>query len=75
MYTVLGNRSFTKGVLSTPICLVEQTLNARKLAPVCSDLKDLEAITPNQFLLGNKDVCLPYLLCSEIFLDDQKLFR
>ena len=75
MYTVLGNRSIAEDVLSTTICLVEQTLNARPLTSVSSDVKDLEAVTPNHFLLGNKNVCLPSLPCAEDFVDHRKLFR
>ena len=57
MYAVLGNRSVTEDVLSTTMCLVEQTLNARPQTQVSSDATDLEAITPNHFLLGNKNLC------------------
>ena len=64
MYTVLGNRSVTEDVLTTTMCVVEQTLKARPLTPVSSDVSDLEALTPNHFLLGNKNVCLPYLPCA-----------
>ena len=69
MYAVLGNRSVTEDVLSTTMCIVEQTLNARPLTPVSSDVNDLEALTPNHFLLGNRNVCLPYLPCAEEFVD------
>ena len=75
MYAVLGNRSVTEDVLSTTMCLVEQTLNARPLTPVSSDATDLEAITPNHFLLGNKNLCLPYLSSAEQFVDHRKLFQ
>ena len=75
MYAVLGNRSVTEDVLSTTMCIVEQTLNARPLTPVSSDVNDIEALTPNHFLLGNKNVCLPYLPCAEEFVDHRKLFR
>ena len=75
MYAVLGNRSVTENVLSTTMCIVEQTLNARPLAPVSSDVNDLEALTPNHFLLGNRNVCLPYLRCAEEFVDHRKLFQ
>ena len=75
MYAVLGNRSVTEDVLSTTMCIVEQTLNARPLTPVSSDVNDLEALTPNHFLLGNRNVCLPYLPCAEEFVDHRKLFR
>ena len=68
MYAVLGNRSVTEDVLSTTMCLVEQTLNARPLTTVSSDAMDLEAITPNHFLLGNKNLCLPYLSGAEQFV-------
>ena len=59
MYAVLRNRSITEDVLSTTMCLVEQMLNTRPLTPVSSDVNDLESTTPNHFLLGNKNVCLP----------------
>ena len=75
IYAVLGNRSFTEDVLSTTMCLVEQTLNARPLPSVSSDATDLEAITPNHVLLVNKNLCLPYLSGAEQFFDHRKLFR
>ena len=75
MYAVLGNRSITEDVLSTTMFLVEQTLNARPLTPVSSDVKNLESFTPNHFLLGNKNVCLPYLPCAEEFVNHRKLFQ
>ena len=75
MYTVLGNRSVTEDVLSTTMCLVEQTANARRLKPLSSDATDLEAITPNHFLLGNRNLCLAYLSGAEQFVDHRKLFR
>ena len=75
MYAVLGNRSVAEDVLSTTVCLVEQTLNAIPLTQVSSDATNLEAITPNHFLHGNKYLCLPYLSGSEQFVDHRKLFR
>ena len=74
-YAVLRNRSITEDVLSTTMCLVEQTLNARLLTPVSSDVNDLESVTPNHFPLGNKNVCLPYLPCAEELVNHRKLFR
>ena len=74
MYAVLGNRLVTEDVLLTTMCIVEQKLNARRLTPVSSDVNDLEALTPNHFLLGNRNVCLPYLPCAEEFVDHRKLF-
>ena len=50
-------------------------MNARPLTSVSSDANDLEALTPNHFLLGNKNICLPYLPCAEEFVDHRKLFR
>ena len=72
VFAVLGNRSVTEDVLSTTMCIVEQTLNARPLTPVSSDVNDLEALTPNLFLLGNRNVCLPYL---PYVVDHRKLSR
>ena len=75
VYAVFGNRSVTEDVLSTTMCIVEQTLNARPLTPVSSDVIDLEALTPNKFLLGDKNVLLLYLSCAEEFIHHRKLFR
>ena len=75
MYAKLGNRSVTEDALSTTMCIVEQTLNARPLTPVSSDVNDLEALIPNHFLLGNRNVCLPCLPSAEEFVDHRKLFR
>ena len=51
MIAILDNRSFTDEVLSTTMCLVEQTLNARPLTAISDDPEDLTALTPNHFLL------------------------
>ena len=75
MYAVLGNRLINEDVLSTTMCLVEQTLNARPLTPVSSDVNDVEAITPNHLLLGDKNLYLPLLPCPEEFVDHRNLFR
>ena len=45
------------------------------MTPLSSDSNDLEALTPNHFLLGNKNVCLPYLPCVEEIVDHRKFFR
>ena len=50
-------------------------MNARPLTSVSSDANDLEALTPNHFLLGNKNICLPYLPCAEEFVDHRQLLR
>ena len=57
------------------MCIVEQTLNARPLTPVNSDVNDLEALTRNHFLLGDRNVCLPYLPRSDEIVDHRKFFR
>ena len=57
------------------MCLVEQTLNARPLTQASSDATNLEAITQSHFLLGNKNLFLPYLSGAELFVDHRKLFR
>ena len=54
------------------MCIVEQILNARTLTPVSSDVNGLEALTPNPLLLGNRNICLPYLPCVEEFVHNRK---
>ena len=57
MYAVFGNRPVTEDVLSTTMCIFEQTLNARPLTPVSSKVNDLEALALNHLQLGNRNVC------------------
>ena len=75
MYPVLGNWSISEDVIPTTMCFVEQTMNARPLKPIGSDLNDLEAVTPNHFLFGNRIVWLPFLPGTEEFVDNRKLIR
>ena len=58
-YSILGNRRLTDETLSTTFCLVEQALNNRPLTPVSDDPNELEALTPNHFLLGRSSAALP----------------
>ena len=51
-YAVLGNRLLTDEILTTTFCLVEQSPNARPLVPASTDATDLDAVTPNYFLLS-----------------------
>ena len=74
-YAVLGNRSLIEEGLSTTMCILGKTLNARPLTPVSSHVRDLEELTPNHFLLGDRKVCLPYLPFAKKFVDHRKLFR
>ena len=69
LYVVLGNISVTEDILSTTMCIVEQTLTARPLTPVSSDVDDLEALIPNNISLGDKKICLAYLPCAEKNVD------
>ena len=52
LYTILGTRGLTDEVLHTTFCLVENALNSRPLTPVSADPCDLNALTPNHFILG-----------------------
>ena len=58
-YAILGNRRLTDEILATTFCLVEQSLNARPLVAASSDATDLDALTPNHFLLGCAGSVLP----------------
>ncbi|XP_075243888.1 uncharacterized protein LOC142338139 [Convolutriloba macropyga] len=66
-YAVLGNRRLTDEVLQTTFCLVEMTLNNRPLTSVSNDPSEMDAITPNLFLLGFRPSMLPSLVESDDF--------
>ena len=54
MYAVLGNRSVTEDVLSSTMCIAEQTLT--KVSP---DFNDLEALTLITFCLATRTFAYP----------------
>ena len=60
-YAILDNLRLTDEVFSTTFCIVEQSLNACPLVPASADLTELEALTPNHFLLGIAGSSLPSL--------------
>ena len=75
MIAVLDGRSLTDDVLITTMCLVEQTLNARPLTSVSDDPDDLEALTPNRFLLGRANLATPFLPDAQRYTDLRRVFR
>ena len=58
-YAVLENHRSTDEILTTTFCLVEQCLNARPITPVSPEVTDLDALTPDHFLLGTASSTLP----------------
>ena len=75
MVSILGNRLLTDEVLITIMSLVEQTTNARPITPASDNPKDLEALTPNYFLLGRANVYIPFIPNKEIFSNPRNMFR
>ena len=65
MIAILGNRPLTDESLTTNICLVEQTLNARPTTPN-DDPVDLEALALNHFILDRANVCIPFFSNAEV---------
>ena len=75
MFAVLNGRRLTEETLVTTLCLVEQLLNSRPLTAVSSDMSDLEALTPNHFLLGRSTVFLPVGLIQATDHCHRRVFR
>ena len=75
MFAVLNGRRLIEETLLTTLCLVEQLLNARPLIAVSSDVNDLEALTPNHFLLGRSTVYLPVGLGQTNDHSHRRVFR
>ena len=72
---IVENRSLTDEVLSTTMCLVEQTLNSRPLTAVSDDPEDLTALTPNHFSLRRENASAPFMPSSERYHDLRKSFK
>ena len=75
MIAILGNRALTDESLTTTMCLVEQILNARPITPASDDPNDLEALTPNHFILGRANICIPFIPNAELYANHRKMFR
>ena len=75
MVSNLGNRSLTVKVLTTTVCPIEQTLNVHAFAPASDDPEDLEALTPNHFILGGANTCIPFIPNAEGYSNHCKMFR
>ena len=72
---MLLSRRLTEETLSTTMCLVEQILNARPLRGISSDPQDLEALTPNHFLLNRSTVFLPVGLILPSDFSHRRVFK
>ena len=70
LYSILDSRRVIE-----PFCLVEQALNSRLITPVSTDSRELEALTPNHFLLGQLDTSFPSLLPMEHFDHKKRYVR
>ena len=73
-FTVVPN-VYNEDRLQTTLCVVEQLLNNRQLAAVSGDVSDLQALTPNHFLIGQANVIWPNCVFSGDNASFQKLFR
>ena len=51
-FNIAGSRKLQEDGFSTLICQVEALLNSRPLTSVSSDIRDVESLTPGQFLIG-----------------------
>ena len=69
MMAIVGSRTLTDDVLSTTMCLVEQKYNSRPLTSVSDDPEDLEALTPNHFLLGRASSATPFIPDDQRYTD------
>ena len=72
MIAVLGSRSITDEILSSTMCQVDQTLNARPLTPVSNYSSDLKALTPNHFVIGRPNISVPYIPNAKRYSDLKK---
>ena len=71
----LYRRSLTDDVLTTTMCFLEQTLNARPLTSVSDDPDDLEAQTPNHFILERTNLATAFIPDAQRYTDLRRVFR
>ena len=66
-FSIIGNQKFTDEVLRTTFALVDQSLNARPITAVSSNPNELDAVTPNHFLLGHRCSSISSLAIATYF--------
>ena len=60
-YAIIGSQILTYDIFNTVFCEVEHFMNARPITTVSSTPEDVEALTPNHFLLGRAHATMPPL--------------
>lgn len=56
---VMDVTPFTFEEWTTILCQIEAVLNSRPLIPLADDVKDLQALTPGHFLIGEPLIAIP----------------
>jgi hypothetical protein len=72
---VLQNQVVTDEVLNTAMVEVELLINSRPLVELSSDIDDLEALTPNHFILGRPNLNLPPGVFQDKEMSSRKRWR
>lgn len=72
---VAGNQRVTDETLLTFMAEAESLMNSRPLTHVSSDCNDLEAITPNHFLLGRANMNIPLDVVTDRDLCSRKRWK
>ena len=69
LLAIVGTRLLTDDVLSITLWLVEQILSSGLLTGVSGEPEDLEALTPNHFLLGRASQVTPLIPDAQFYTD------
>lgn len=59
LHRVVGDTRMTYEELSNVVCSIEDSLNLRHLTPVSDDPRNLAALTPGHFLIGDALTFIP----------------
>ena len=72
---ILKDQIVNDFTLATVLCEVESLVNSRPITHVSDDINDLEALTPNHFLLGRSSSNLSFKLPDDHDLNHRKRWR
>ena len=75
LQVIFSEQSINDFTLMSAFTQVEALINGRPLTPNSDDIRDLEALTPNHFLIGRADTAVPVVAAADLKTNLRKRWK